>query len=64
MFIRSSLSEMHGYVALSHRKYIHSFTCHCALSKAYYDHVGDEDVGYAGVPFGWEGKRMTTLHSR
>ena len=31
MFIRSSLSEMHGYVALSHRKYIHSFTCHCAL---------------------------------
>eukprot|EP00581_Thalassiosira_minuscula_P010591 CAMPEP_0183722770 /NCGR_PEP_ID=MMETSP0737-20130205/14635_1 /TAXON_ID=385413 /ORGANISM="Thalassiosira miniscula, Strain CCMP1093" /LENGTH=545 /DNA_ID=CAMNT_0025953005 /DNA_START=142 /DNA_END=1779 /DNA_ORIENTATION=+ len=22
--------------------------------KAYYDHIGSEDLGYAGVPFGWE----------
>eukprot|EP00579_Thalassiosira_antarctica_P015481 CAMPEP_0201943826 /NCGR_PEP_ID=MMETSP0903-20130614/51900_1 /ASSEMBLY_ACC=CAM_ASM_000552 /TAXON_ID=420261 /ORGANISM="Thalassiosira antarctica, Strain CCMP982" /LENGTH=418 /DNA_ID=CAMNT_0048486653 /DNA_START=57 /DNA_END=1313 /DNA_ORIENTATION=- len=22
--------------------------------RAYYDHLGNEDLGYAGVPFGWE----------
>lgn len=24
------------------------------IIKAYYDHYGDEDIGYLGVPFGWE----------
>ncbi|KAL7549372.1 hypothetical protein ACHAWF_012641 [Thalassiosira exigua] len=31
--------------------------------KAYYDHLGNEDIGYAGVPFGWEGERETAPYA-
>jgi hypothetical protein len=29
--------------------------------RAYYDHIGDEDRGYSGVPFGWEAAAYALL---